>query len=195
MIVHFIGSKGGILQEIDSYREIIKCIKDQGHTLARDWVEEYYELVQKTHVDDEKVQVDWSKIDLENAAALSKADIVIAEATAKSFFVGYQVAQAVNKKKPVLILAKSNTFSGVEELKASSDFIKGAAYTSENLGATIEKFIHDNDIQSKDMRFNFFIDRKIYNYLRWASFKTGKTKAEILRDLVENEIEKQEYQP
>ena len=45
------------------------------------------------------------------------------------------------------------------------------------------------------MRFNFFIDRKIYNYLRWASFKTGKTKAEILRDLVENEIEKQEYQP
>jgi len=59
----------------------------------------------------------------------------------------------------------------------------------------LEKFMVDNDIQSKDMRFNFFIDRKIYNYLRWAAFKTGKTKAEILRDLVETEIEKQNYQP
>ena len=57
----------------------------------------------------------------------------------------------------------------------------------------VEKFLNENDIQSKDMRFNFFIDRKIYNYLRWAAFKTGKTKAEILRDLVQNEIEKQDY--
>ena len=43
------------------------------------------------------------------------------------------------------------------------------------------------------MRFNFFIDRPIYNYLRWAALKTNKTKAEILRELVQREIENKDY--
>jgi hypothetical protein len=63
-------------------------------------------------------------------------------------------------------------------------------YNDKNVSGIIKKFLKENDIQAKDMRFNFFIDRPIYNYLRWAAYKTGKTKAEILRELVSKEIEK-----
>jgi predicted DNA-binding protein len=54
-------------------------------------------------------------------------------------------------------------------------------------------FLEDNNISTKDMRFNFFIDRPIYNYLRWAALRTGKTKAEILRELVQREIKNKDY--
>ncbi len=196
MIIHFIAAKGSIVREIDNYREIVKYIKDSGHSLARDWVEDYYKFAKGSSAAEEsETQVDWGKMDVENMAAISKADIIIAEATERSFFVGYQVAQAVNQKKPVLILARGQTFAGVHDLHVSSDFMKGKVYTPETLKQIIDAFISENTIENKDLRFNFFIDRKIYNYLRWASFKTGKTKAEILRDLVQHEIEQQDYHP
>jgi len=51
-------------------------------------------------------------------------------------------------------------------------------------------FIEENRMGAKDIRFNFFIDRKILNYLNWAAFQTGETKSEIIRKLLEQEIDK-----
>ena len=59
-------------------------------------------------------------------------------------------------------------------------------YNNDNLEDIIRQFLTDNDVKAKDLRFNFFLDRQIYNYLRWASLKTGKAKAKILRELVQD---------
>jgi hypothetical protein len=83
------------------------------------------------------------------------------------------------------------------KLEPAYQYIKGIPhvnatlrdYNEKNLEGIMREFFVENDIQTKDMRFNFFIDRPIYNYLRWTSLKTGKTKAEILRELVEREID------
>jgi len=40
------------------------------------------------------------------------------------------------------------------------------------------------------MRFNFFINSEIYNYLKYEAYVTGKNKSEILRELVLKEIRK-----
>lgn len=192
MIIHFIGSKGNIVQEIDYYRSVTESIKRHGHSIANDWVEPVYTAALKKNEDSE-APFDWNAIDKENAAAIAKADLVIVEATKKSFFVGYGVAQAAHQKKPVLILTRDGSFPGAMNLTESFDVINSASYNSDNLESIIQKFLEENTIDVKDMRFNFFIDRGIYNYLRWASFKTGKTKAEVLRELVQREIEKKEY--
>jgi hypothetical protein len=193
MIIHFIASKGNVLQEIEEYRSIVNLIKKRGHTLARDWVEPAYEAALHDPDQRDDDSVDWRRVDQDNLAAISKADLIIVEATKKSFFVGYGVAQAVNQKKPILILTRDNTFPGASQLSASSDIIYSANYTPDTLDGIVSKFLEENTIETKDMRFNFFIDRAIYNYLRWAAFKTGKTKAEILRELVQREIEKKDY--
>jgi hypothetical protein len=191
VIVHFIGSKSGIERQIGYYRLIIKTLRSEGHTLATDWVERVYQDTRAGKTQDPRT--DWAKIDHENSAAISKADVIVAEATEKSFFVGYQVAQAVSQKKPVLILVHSDALQGLVELTKTSDFLSGAKYTPETVKGILDKFIAENTVDVKDMRFNFFIDRPIYNYLRWASFKTGKTKAEVIRELIEREINKQDY--
>jgi hypothetical protein len=65
-------------------------------------------------------------------------------------------------------------------------------YSEDNLEAVIREFLFENEISAKDMRFNFFLDRRIHNYLRGAAYKTGKTKAEILRDLVRRDIRRRD---
>ena len=188
MKVHFITSKLSLEKDIDSIRSIVDIIKSSKHTLARDWISDAYD----THVKTGKTADDWSLIYNESLGAIAGADVIVADATYENFAVGYQVAVAVQQKKPVLLLrhsiADKNAFvTGVED-----GWVRHEEYDGDSIGSIMEKFLSDNDITTKDMRFNFFIDRSIYNYLRWAALKTGKTKAEVLRELVKNEIEKKD---
>ena len=52
----------------------------------------------------------------------------------------------------------------------------------------LKGFFEKNDIKKQDMRFNFFINSEIYNYLKHEAYVTGKNKSEILRELVLKEI-------
>ena len=187
MLVHFVGSRYEISKNIDHLRQLVEIIKREGHVLADDWVDEALAHQSEKEFKD----TDWSLLYKDSVEAISRADAVIAETSTPSFSVGYQVALAVNMKKPILVLnregvEKSFFASGIE---AGIDYRK---YTNSDVDTTVTEFLKNNDIGTKDMRFNFFIDRPIYNYLRWAALKTGKTKAEILRELVKNEIEKKD---
>lgn len=186
MKVHLITSRPTLEKDITILRKMVDTIQQRGDTLALDWIERAYKRVSES----DQESADWSKIYRENLEIIAKADVIVAECSYENFGVGYQVAVAVQQKKPVLLLrhasADKNAFAtGVED-----GWVKREDYTEENLPIILKNFLDANDIQAKDMRFNFFIDRPIYNYLRWAAFKTGKTKAEILRELVVREIDK-----
>jgi len=186
MKVHIITSRPTLENDIVTLRKLVTIIKASGNALAYDWIEGAY----ARNKDPEVVYADWAKVYKENLGVIAGSDVVVAEASYENFGVGYQVAVAVQQKKPVLLLrhetADKNAFAtGVED-----GWVKHAEYTNENLADILNKFLEENRIETKDMRFNFFIDRPIYNYLRWAAYKTGKTKAEILRDLVSKEIDK-----
>lgn len=189
MIVHFVASKGQILKCYDDYERIRSTVLALGHTIAYDWIDEEREFWEsgKKHN-----KVEWAAIIDKNMAALARADVIIAEASAMTFSTGFLVAHAINQKKPVLVLARDNQLEGTFGSGIVSDFVRLVNYSESDVRDFITEFINDNNIDNKDLRFNFFIDRQIYNYLRWAAYKTGKNKSEILRDLVTREIEKKE---
>lgn len=191
MLVHFVGSRYEISKHIDHLRNITAIIHEEGHELADDWVD--IEYGQQTSGARRFEDTDWSVLYKDSVEAINKADVVVAETSTPSFSVGYQVALAVNMKKPTLVLNRD----GVEKSFFASGIEVGIEYRKysdqEQLRKYIARFLDENNIRVKDMRFNFFIDRSIYNYLRWASLKTGKTKAEILRKLIKAEIEKKDY--
>lgn len=188
MIVHFISGKTNIKENIVYLRRIIDTIHRSGHVVARDWLEPAYLAATQGL----RGEVDWRLIFEENIDGLNKADVLVAEATEKSFGVGYQVALASQQRKPILLLQREGAEKASLASGISIEGVELKRYNTDTLEAIVEKFLADNTIQAKDMRFNFFINRPIYNYLRWASAKTGKTKAEVLRDLVAKEIEKTE---
>ncbi len=190
MIIHFITSKSNIADNYDDLKSIRDTIVNLGHEIARDWLDDEYKFVKsgKGHA-----TIDWNVVHSENMEALSKADLVIAEATVKSFSTGFQVANAIQQKKPVLILTRNDELAGTFGSGIDSDFVRQKSYNAGNVRDIICDFINENNIDSKDLRFNFFIDRQIHNYLRWASYSTGKNKSEILRELILREIDKQDY--
>ncbi len=186
MIVYFVASRKNITERIEELRQFVSIIHENGHTLALDWLEPIYAEEKKNKITD----VDWPVLYKDTIEAITRADVFIAETSTQSFGVGYQVALAIHLKKPVLLLhnasANESVFaSGIPEQNAQ---IK--PYDKDNLKEIIENFLLENTIENKDLRFNFFIDRQIYNYLRWVSVKRNKTKAEILRELVQREIDK-----
>lgn len=193
MIVHFIASEFNITDTIEDLRSIVRILHKQEYSLARDWIEPAY--ARRLRGEEFKT-TDWNSVYRESLEAIARADVVIAEVTHESSSIGYQVAFAVQHKKPILLIRKSDAAKDVfvNGLKDSYVIHKEYKETTE-LDSIIGTFLQDNRIENKDMRFNFFIDRGIYNYLRWAALKTGKTKAEILRELVQHEIDKQDFKP
>jgi len=186
MIVHIVSSRDKMVENIDSLRALAEAVHEEGHQLARDSIEPTYQSALKQP---DLLHLDWAGVHKDSLDAIHKADLIIADSTIPSFSVGYQVAVAIQMKKPILILNRE----GITDSPFPSGIEVGVvykAYNEKNLKGIVTEFLKDNDIQLKDMRFNFFIDRPIYNYLRWAAFKTGKTKAEILRELVVKEIDK-----
>lgn len=187
MKVHLVGSRFELTTHIDHLRRLVDAIHEEGHSLVDEWIEPAYHKQVQEKIPFE--ETDWSLLYRESVEAINRADLVIAETSVPSFSVGYQVALAVQMKKPTLVLNRM----GVEKSFFASGIETGvtyAKYSQNDAKDIVKKFIHENDIPTKDMRFNFFIDRPIYNYLRWSALKTGKTKAEILRELVEREIDR-----
>lgn len=190
MIVHFIATITSLEENIESFRLISKTLKEKGHVLARDWMEEAHENIQAgVSIGEEK----WQSFIEEDFGAIAKSDVIIADITFDSTAIGYQVAMAVQQKKPTLLILRDDKNVPQFTWNIPSGFLSKISYNKDDIVEKITPFLENNDISTKDMRFNFFIDRPIYNYLRWAALKTGKTKAEVLRELVQREIKEKDY--
>lgn len=187
MKVHFITSRTTLQEDMAVIQKVAEVVRNSAHSIALDWFDEAH----KRNAHNTNNLADWENIFKQNLETIAKSDVVIAEVSYDSFAVGYQVACAVQQKKPVLMLRHAEMEDDVFAAGITDSWAQREKYKdTDHLADIIETFLRDNDIQTKDMRFNFFIDRPIYNYLRWTSLKTGKTKAEILRELVEREIDR-----
>lgn len=188
MIIHLTGSSWQRTEDLEYLRKIISTIEENGGVLARDWVEPTFARNRAKTVE----QINWEKVMRGNVDAISRADIVIVEATSYRFSQGYQVAVALQQKKPVLVLSRQP----LDELSISgitNKLLTLAEYHNQDeLQKAVAGFIKQNTVTTKDLRFNFFIDRQIYNYLRSVSFETGKNKSEVIRDLINREIRRSE---
>lgn len=192
MLVNFIASRTNMKSDMPYFRHIIKTIEKNKHKVARHWIEEVYTMVKEGRYEDEVRKADWKKINKAQVDALGKADVVIVEATARSFSTGYQACLAIQSQKPTLLLTRGNPLGGTFRSSLTSDFVRNIEYkTKDELEKAVTDFLKENDVDSKDLRFNFYIDRKIHTYLRWVSYKTGKPQSEIIRELLNREIDRE----
>ncbi|MGF7228647.1 MAG: nucleoside 2-deoxyribosyltransferase [Candidatus Saccharibacteria bacterium] len=185
-VVHFIAPKTKLAEEIAYFRDIVMAIHKRGYVLARDWLEPAY-LVQ-THATPNK-EIDWSDICRANIEVIPKCDIVIAEISTKSFGVGYDVGLAVSQKKPTLLLRRDNISKEAFLGGLDHPYVQKREYNTTTIDQIVGDFLSQYDSQTKDIRFNLFIDSKLNGYLQRASVGKGKTKAEIVRELLLKEME------
>lgn len=186
MHVYLVASQVNLSERIEQLRRLIKAIHNEGHILSRDWIEPAYAT------ENSRKPTEWLSVYQESIDAIIRSDVVIAEANTPSLGVGYQIAVATQSKKPILILRHEDLDDDFFLSGIRATNVVYRKYNDETVEETVTGFLRENDIPAKDMRFNFFIDRQIYNYLRWSSLRNNKTKAEILRELVLKEINKED---
>lgn len=190
MIVRFSGSESNIQHKYAMYKRILDVISEKDK-LSFNWIDEalFYSFKKNEpgFVDDR----DWSHIQKKAIEDIHASDVCIFESSKSSFAVGFQVAYALQQQKPCLVLKdmngiKSNFGSGIV-----SNLLTYKTYKdSSDINHFVREFLEENRLVAQDLRFNFVIDREIYNYLKLASFKSNTTKADILRKMIREQIGK-----
>jgi hypothetical protein len=182
MIIYFSASARSLKKDIKRYRRILTIARSLGHTFTNDWVETAWQQVARSGTYEGIIKGIVHSADL----GLRSAEVVIAEVSGvSSFGVGYEVSRAMQERKPILLLATKEDSPNSYASGIENDLVTFKVYDSDlALEKHVEDFLKENTVKNKDLRFNFVLDRQIYNHLRQRSFSTGRTKAEIVRDLL-----------
>jgi hypothetical protein len=183
MIIHLAGSASHLKEDLPYLRAIAQTIYENGDILALNWFEPAYGKDIEGNTPN-----NWLTVLDKYIEAASKADLLILEGTQYRFGNGFFAAGATQTKKPVLFVSR-NSLEGKSITGINNQYLTCHTYENESeLIAIVDNFLKTNALDSQDQRFNFFIDRQIYNYLRDKSYASGKTKSEIIRELLDREI-------
>jgi hypothetical protein len=187
--IHVIASGNDLGNDQPYIETIIETVYKNHAILTRDWLQNAIARKKRTPYVE---KADWVSIVSNNIDAIKRADLVIAEASLADFNQGIQTYMAAQYKKPTLVVTRSDVdghfISGI-----SNQYLNVKQYqTKERLVALVTSFIQQQAVPAKDLRFNLILDRRIIKYLRDKSYETGKNKSEIVRELLEKEIERRE---
>lgn len=186
MIIHLTGSSRHLDEDLPILQKIAQLVEQNDCKLANNWLTEAQSRV------NDPTATDWQAIMAGVLEDVSRADIIIVEGTHYSFMQGYQTAIALMQKKPVLLLSR-NPFTSRSVVGLKNRLLTLETYQStEDLQKIVSNFIRANTISTKDLRFNMFIDRPIYNHLRNLAYETGKNRSEIIRDLIYRDMHKED---
>ncbi|MBU0708761.1 hypothetical protein KJ596_03340 [Patescibacteria group bacterium] len=184
MKVFFSCTTKGIIEHKDSYLSIRDSIKQQGHTLTRDWLDTSIEYVNKNQSDTPS-----SELYSDVIAAILSADAVVLEGTVPSMSIGHQLSVALHKGKHVLLLTKrsSKKLKDFFIVGAESPLLTVKTYNIDSLTLILTDFFADINGGTK-ARFNLVMNKHQDNYVEWAAFTYKKSKTEIIKDSINKQI-------
>ncbi len=113
---------------------------------------------------------------------INRADILIIETTIHSLTMGYFIKMALDLNKPVIILHLPNCrpyfFSGIE-----NDKLQILEYSLDTLSEVLKPALAYAS-EKTDVRFNFFLNSEINNYLKWATQESDTQKSNFVREFI-----------
>jgi hypothetical protein len=179
VIVYIAGSLRDFDKDVLCQKKIIEVIHDHSATISQNWLD----AAIARHENDVQI-ADWTPIVRNNLEALKRSDVVIIETSHYSFSQGFYMAAALEHKKPVLVISRNRLhhkyITGITD-----PMLSFSEYSSEEeLTQAIASFLKKNTIHTKDLRFNFFMTRRIAQYIDEKSKETGKTRSDIIRSII-----------
>jgi hypothetical protein len=124
----------------------------------------------------------------------AKFDLLVAEVSKESTNLGYKIAQALSQKIPVLgLYPDSLDFSQIPTSikNDNSGNLTLKSYNKANLKKTLKDYLSSLK-KERETRFNFILPAELIDYLEWIPFQKKKSKSAFIRDLIREEMEKDE---
>lgn len=167
-------------QEI--YDEIIHCLQiaDDVEVISLE-VLDYKDILSKEKLDK------LSGVELHTEylrTAISLCDAAIIEASHNSFKIGYEASLVLSYNKPLLCISMNVDYS-----KYITDplFYFSQPNGLEEINGLVQNFLEEVRHKHLRIRLNSLISAEQKNFLEWCSNKTGRSKAEIIRNLIDFE--------
>ncbi len=187
MKVFFTGSTSNLDKDNDRYSYINQLILSLGHentNYIHHPIESDYRKKVEKEIDGSGLSVYDYVIKL-----ITSSDTMIADITTQSFKVGYQLDYALHNKIPALVIYKKSKDFVLPIMLHTSRYglLQVKEYESEEEVKEIIKEYLTNILSGK-IKFNFYINHRIHNYLNRRSQKEGRNKSDIVRDLILQEI-------
>lgn len=181
--VHVIAGGNNFSAHIPHLRAIVKAVTFYDSEFTDPWITSVVEQADRN----EQITTSWTSSITHNTELVKRADIVIIEATKSDFTLGALAYVADQYKKPTLIVSRSSTVTFASGIHSEHASFK--RYTTDReLDLIVANFLSQHNIAAKDLRFNLFINRRIYKYLRDTSQETNKNKSAIVREVVRKKI-------
>jgi hypothetical protein len=115
-------------------------------------------------------------------------DVLVAFLDNESTAAGFQIAEAAERQRYVLVLLPEGQKSGVRE---ESKFLTVKNYTPESVERILKEYL-DHRRRGNLKRFNFVIPRELVDYLQWVPRGRGVSKSDFVRDLIQKELSQDE---
>lgn len=120
---------------------------------------------------------------------ITSSDALIADISTQSFKAGYQLDFALHHKIPALVIyRKWDDFVPPIMLQDNrNELLQVREYTKDSeIKQIIKSYLES--IATGKMKFNFYINHRIYNYLNRRAKLEGRNKSDIARDIILREI-------
>lgn len=123
-----------------------------------------------------------------------ECDIFIGEMSVSSQTLGFQLAYAVLHNKPSLYLYNKSTLGKPKSplYGNPSRLISIKDYTDQNYKEVLNKFLKKAEKQLLSDRITFVATHRIDEYLNQKSNASGLSKGEIIRTIIEDQIDKED---
>ncbi len=165
------------------YEKIVNYLNSSKHEVYEKVLSEYSpQLVGAPSRNIEEWYNEWSEY-------VSECDVALTEAShPSSVEVGFEISSILNRGKPVILLHQNNRDPIYVNSLQNPRLIK-TGYTFEDLEETLDWCIEEVESISKK-RFTFYISPNLDEYLESLSKSKNSSKSEIIRDLLESEMNK-----
>jgi len=183
MHAYFTASIVGKRYHLTNYTKILQILKEKGISVTAGHIIDTTE--ETIHFETREERIKFHK-KLERW--INECDFMIVEASFPSISVGYEIALALHRGKPVLVLYTTedppSLIDNNEEEKLVCE-----KYTLATLPTIIDDFI--NYVRGgSDTRFTFFITSEIAMYLEKMAKKHKVPKSVYLRNLITSDMKK-----
>ncbi|MBN1331530.1 hypothetical protein JW978_01430 [Candidatus Dojkabacteria bacterium] len=181
MKIFFLGVRDSSMYPV--YKKVIKELKKSAHSVDSEW------MTATKEEDAEHFENSYKR----NMQSIKNCDFVVAETSLISSGLGFQIATALNQKKPVIALYNPKKQNPSATLKGSSDRNKYLFYAEYNSDEDIQKLLDTTIAKVKsslDTKFILIIPSEIDRYLEWASDYKRMHKAQLVRQAIEDYMQR-----
>ncbi len=181
MRAYFTASIVGKKYHLANYKRIIALLGSRGVDVVADHILNTTE--EQIHFETREERV---KMQQKFETWVTEADFIVVEASFPSISVGYEIALAIHRGKPVLVLYSEGDPPSLI-INNEEEKLIVEKYSPTNLDEIIDDFINYFRGES-DTRFTFFITSKIAAYLEKQAKKNKVPKSVYLRQLISKDM-------